>query len=116
MIQDDVCGHPRRSDSPTAKHRVKIRVWTETDLEKVRTIFWETWMATYSNYIPESDLRSFLDTHYSLQQLHEMFINHDVYGFVAEVGDRVEGCMRCTNARGDGRFYVNSLYVLPAYQ
>lgn len=107
---------PEQKNSLMSKHHVIVHAWKEKDLEKVRTIFWETWMATYSSYIPESDLRSFLDTHYSLQALHEMFINRDVYGLVAEVGDRVAGCARCTHARGEDRFYLNSLYVLPGYQ
>ncbi|MBM2841431.1 MAG: Histone acetyltransferase HPA2-like protein [Bacteroidetes bacterium] len=95
---------------------MKIRVWKEEDIEKVRTVFWETWMATYSSYIPESDLQQFLDEHYSRQVLHHMLTKGEVYGFIAEIRDSVAGVMRCTHKRDEGRFYVNSLYVRPAYQ
>ena len=95
---------------------VNVRVWKQEDLEKVRSILWDTWMATYSSFIPESDLRSYFDAHYSLQTLHEMLANGDIYGIVAEVAVNVAGCMRCTHARDERRFYVNSVYVLPGYQ
>jgi ribosomal protein S18 acetylase RimI-like enzyme len=97
-------------------HELTIRPWRERDLEKVRVIFWETWISTYAGYIPESDLRDYLDAHYSLKALQEMFVGGDVYGFVAEVDDTLAGCARCTHARSEGRFYLTSLYVLPRFQ
>ena len=97
-------------------HELNIRPWWEEDLEKVRLIFWETWISTYSGYIPESDLRDYLDAHYSLEALHEIFVSPDVYGFVAEGDETVAGCARCTHARSETRFYLTSLYVLPHFQ
>jgi ribosomal protein S18 acetylase RimI-like enzyme len=99
-----------------AGHELNIRPWREEDFEKVRLIFWETWMATYSGYIPASDLRDYLDAHYSLKALHEMFVGSDAYGFVADVDETLAGCARCTHARSEARFYLTSLYVLPRFQ
>jgi ribosomal protein S18 acetylase RimI-like enzyme len=45
-----------------------------------------------------------------------MFVDDNVYGFVAEASKAVVGCARCIHARAEERFYLTSLYVLPRFQ
>lgn len=97
-------------------HELNIRSWRDEDLEKIRMILRETWISTYSEYIPESDLHDYLDAHYSLKMLREIVASRDMYGFVAEVEEILAGCARCTHARNEARFYLTSLYVLPRFQ
>jgi diamine N-acetyltransferase len=95
---------------------VAIRSWEQGDLEDVRRITWETWMATYASFIPVADLRSYFDQHYSLQALQELAGHVNVSGFVAVVDGVVAGYLKTQAAQEEGRFYVSSVYVLPGYQ
>lgn len=95
---------------------VTIRVWTQNDLEVIRTITWETWLATYAEFIPEEDLRSYFDANYSLEMMRKLFHSVFMKGFLAEVNGCPAGCMRTFLNKEENRFYVSSLYILPAFQ
>jgi diamine N-acetyltransferase len=95
---------------------VVIRSWERGDLEDVRRVTWETWLATYASFIPVADLRSYFDQHYSLQALQELAGRENVSGFVAVVDGAVAGYLKTQSVREAGRFYVSSVYVLPGYQ
>jgi ribosomal protein S18 acetylase RimI-like enzyme len=95
---------------------ILIRQWTQDDLDPIRDVTWETWLAAYTAFIPESDLRSYFDSHYSLQDLQTLFSSESINGYVAVEGVNVVGYVRTQLNREENRFYVSSLYVLPAYQ
>ena len=95
---------------------IVIREWTTDDFVDVRRIMWATWLATYASFIPEADLKSYLDSHYSLEGLGKMFHTPDVHGFIAEIEGAPAACQRTQYNREEGRFYVQSLYVLPSCQ
>jgi ribosomal protein S18 acetylase RimI-like enzyme len=95
---------------------VVIRVWEREDLEDVRRITWETWVATYASFIPVSDLRAYFDEHYSIPALQELAGRENVSGFVAVADGVVAGYLKAQAAREEGRFYVSSVYVLPGHQ
>jgi len=101
----------RTEDEPTI-----VRGWRIEDLPDVRRIMWDTWLATYASFIPLEDLRGYLDEHYSLQALTELFHAPDVNGFIAEVAGTAAGCERTSFNNADRRFYISSLYILPLYQ
>ena len=95
---------------------IAVRPWTEEDLPSVRHITWETWVATYSPFVPVEDLRSYFDTHYSLEALRTFFHAETTGGFVALVDEECAGYVRNGFSPSEKRFYVMSLYILPEYQ
>lgn len=96
--------------------RVVIRQWTLDDLPAVRHVTWETWLVTYSSFIPESDLRAYFDEHYALAALTKLYRQDFMTGFVAEVDGEVVGYAKTQYNKDERRFYVSSLYILPSFQ
>lgn len=97
-------------------NEVVVRPWKESDLDSVRRITWETWLATYTAFVPEEDLRSYFDREYSLESLQTFFRAKSTGGFLALIQSTPAGYVRTRLDERDGRFYVTSLYVLPKYQ
>ena len=95
---------------------VAIRPWQKDDVASIRRITWQSWVATYSSFIPESDLRSYFDIHYTEASLLNMFDDPFTYGFIAEKDHQIAGYIRLLFNRDEGRLYVPSLYFLPGYQ
>jgi diamine N-acetyltransferase len=95
---------------------IEIRQWTLNDLNPIRKVSWETWLATYASFIPEKDLRSYFDSHYSLQDMKDLFCSAFINGFVALENGSVIGYVRTQLNKEENRFYVSSLYVLPSAQ
>ena len=95
---------------------MEFREWTDGDIASVREVTWTTWVDAYSSYIPAEDLRSYFDLHYSTEALQHLYRNPDVRGFLALIDGRPAGVLRSFVDRGEGRFYVSSLYVLPEHQ
>ena len=73
-------------------------------------------MATYSSFIPESDLRSYFDIHYTEASLVSMFDDPFTHGFIAEADDQIAGYVKLFFNRDEDRLYVPSLYFLPGFQ
>jgi GNAT superfamily N-acetyltransferase len=73
-------------------------------------------MATYSSFIPGSDLRAYFDIHYTEASLLKLFDDPLTYGFIAEKDRQIAGYIRLSYNRDEGRLYVPSLYFLPGYQ
>jgi ribosomal protein S18 acetylase RimI-like enzyme len=95
---------------------IVIRAWRKTDLESIRRITWQSWIFTYSSFIPETDLRSYFDTHYTEASLLSMFDDPSMHGFVAETDDHIAGYARLFFNRDENRLYVSSLYLLPEFE
>jgi len=93
-----------------------IRPWLKTDLEDLRRITWQSWIATYSNFIPEIDLRTYFDIHYDRQAFSAVFADPSAHGYVAEVDDRMAGYARLLFNREENRLYLTALYLLPGFQ
>ena len=93
-----------------------IRPWQKGDLASIRRIIWQSWISTYSSFIPESDLKSYFDTHYTEAALLNMFDDPFTEGFVAETDDQIAGFVRLFFNRDENRLYVRSLYFLPDFQ
>jgi ribosomal protein S18 acetylase RimI-like enzyme len=98
------------------KMEIVIRLWQKTDLESIRRITWQSWISTYSSFIPENDLRSYFDIHYTEASLLSMFDDPLTQVFVAEIDDQIAGYARLFFNRDEGRLYVPSLYFLPEFQ
>ena len=95
---------------------IVIRSWEKSDLASIRSITWGAWISTYSSFIPESDLRSYFDIHYTEKSLLRMFDDPSMHGFIAEMDGQAAGYGRLFSSRDEGRLYVSSLYFLPEFE
>ena len=92
-----------------------IRELTQADIPAVQDITWCAWLATYSRFIPETDLLSYFNEHYSSRALAAFFSDPDCSGFIAEA-DGPAGYCKTQYNRQECRLYIPSLYILPVYQ
>ncbi len=99
-----------------AEMQVRIRPWERDDLSAVQSVTWETWLATYLPFIPRNDLQAYFEAHYSLAALAALFNSREVNGWIADVDKTIAGYLKSQRHDREKRFYVSSVYVLPAYQ
>ena len=90
-----------------------IRRWQRSDLASIRRITWKSWISTYLDFIPESDLKFYFDIHYTERSLLDLFDHPSMQGFIAATGSRIAGYARLFFSREENRLYVSSLYLLP---
>jgi ribosomal protein S18 acetylase RimI-like enzyme len=95
---------------------IAIRRWRQTDFQAIRDIAWTTWLASYSSFVPESDLRWFLDEFYSDEMLMRFFNTRNAVTFIAARGSAAVGYAKAYLNENDDKFYIASLYVIPQYQ
>jgi ribosomal protein S18 acetylase RimI-like enzyme len=95
---------------------IVIRPWQKDDLEVLQKITWQSWISTYSSFIPESDLKSYFDIHYTEASFLSMFDDPFMQGLIAEADDQIAGYSRLFFNRDENRLYVPSLYLLPDFQ
>jgi len=95
---------------------IVIRSWEKSDLASIRRITWGAWMATYLSFIPETDLRSYFDIHYTEESFLRMFDDPSMHGFIAEMDGQAAGYGRLFFSRDENRLYVSSLYFLPEFE
>ena len=93
-----------------------IREWTLEDLPSIQHVLLTTWLDAYVSFIPEDDLRTYFDQHYSLHALEAMLHGAGFSGFLVEVDGITAAVIRNQFDFREQRFYVSSLYVLPEYQ
>ncbi len=96
--------------------RIMIRAWRKNDVDALLRITWQSWVAAYSGFIPESDLRSYFNVHYTEASLRGMFDDPLTQGFVAEKDHQIAGYVRLFFNRDEDRLYLPSLYFLPGFQ
>lgn len=92
-----------------------IREWSVKDFAIVRKILLETWLDTYT-FIPEEDIRFHLEKFYSIEKLQQISIDTNTICLIAEVDEKPVGWMKLYDNEDQKRFYISSLYVLPAFQ
>jgi ribosomal protein S18 acetylase RimI-like enzyme len=95
---------------------IVIRPWQKGDLEILRKITWKSWISTYSSFIPESDLKSYFDIHYTEASFLSMFDDPFMQSFIAKVDDQIAGYVRLFFNQDENRLYIPSLYLLPDFQ
>ena len=96
--------------------QIVYRQWKNQDLPAIHNLLLETWLDSYSSFIPERDLMSYHHATYNLEALNALFQEPGVNGFVAEAERSLVGYIRTKVAKDENRFYVPSLYVLPHHQ
>ena len=94
---------------------ITIRSWTRDDFPIVKNILLVTWKNTYT-FIPEEDILSHFEKHYSEDRLIEIL--HDPFseGIIAEVNSVSAGWLKLFEDHINKKFFVSSLYVLPEFQ
>ncbi|MBI2416563.1 MAG: GNAT family N-acetyltransferase [Ignavibacteriales bacterium] len=95
---------------------IKILNWTENDFPLVQQILKETWLDTYSSFIPIEDLTGYLETAYSVEALSNLYKDANNTGLFAFENKKPVAWMRTHLSSEDKRFYVSSIYVLPGNQ
>jgi ribosomal protein S18 acetylase RimI-like enzyme len=93
-----------------------IRPWQKGDLTSIRRITWQSWISTYASFIPESDLKSYFDIHYTEGTFLSMFDDPFTRVFIAEMDGQIAGYTRIFFNRDENRLYIPSLYFLPDFQ
>jgi len=93
-----------------------IRRWQKSDFGSIRRITWQSWVSTYSSFIPERDLTSYFDIHYTEASLLSIFDDPFTQVFIAEVDDQIAGFARLFFNRDENRLYISSLYLLPEFE
>ena len=95
---------------------ILIRPWQKEDFATISKITLQSWISTYSSFIPGSDLKSYVNNHYTETHLLTVFDDPFVFGFVAETGGHIVGYARLVFNRDENRLYVPSLHVVPKFQ
>lgn len=95
---------------------MEIREWTYDDLPAVRHITWETWVATYSPFIPLEDLKGYFDAHYNIEALKNLMDPAKFHGLIAIVDGVTAGYAKVAYNSEEKKCYISSLYVLPGFQ
>jgi ribosomal protein S18 acetylase RimI-like enzyme len=93
-----------------------IRPWQKRDLATISRMTLQSWLSTYTNFIPEGDIRSYFDDHYTEASLLRMFNDPFVHGFVAEMEGNIVGYARLDFDPDEHRLSVPSLHVLSRFQ
>jgi len=94
---------------------INIRYWTKEDFPIVKNILLTTWKNTYT-FIPEVDILTHFEKHYSEDRLVEILNNPFSEGIIAEVNSVSAGWLKLFEDHINKKFFVSSLYVLPEFQ
>ena len=95
---------------------ILIRPWRMEDLPAVRWILWESWMAAYSAFVPEEDLRAYHEATYRIESLTHLYESPFVHGFIGEADGEAAGFARTQFNKSENRLFLASLYLLPDFQ
>lgn len=94
---------------------VTLRNWTKEDFPIVKNILLTTWQNTYT-FIPEEDILTHFEKHYSEDRLIEILNDPFSKGTIAEVNLVPAGWLKLFEDLINKKFFVSSLYVLPEFQ
>ena len=95
---------------------ILIRPWRMEDLPAVRRILWESWMAAYSAFVPEEDLRAYHAATYRIESLTPLHESPFAHGFIGEADGEAAGFARTQFNKSENRLFLASLYLLPDFQ
>lgn len=92
------------------------REWTLDDTNEIQKVLFNTWLASYADFIPMTDIQWYFNNYYSESNFAQLFDDHLSVGHVAEVKDHIVGYARMKINQDQKRCYLESLYVLPQFQ
>lgn len=92
------------------------REWTLDDTNEIQKVLFNTWLASYADFIPITDIQWYFNNYYSEINFAQLYDDQHSIGFVAEVKGHIVGYARMKINHDHQRCYLESLYVLPEFQ
>lgn len=92
------------------------REWTLDDTNEIQKVLFNTWLASYADFIPITDIQWYFNNYYSEINFAQLFDDPLSIGFVAEMKKHIVGYARMKINHEQKRCYLESLYVLPQFQ
>ncbi len=92
------------------------REWTLDDTNDIQKVLFNTWLASYADFIPVTDIQWYFNNYYSEINFAQLYDDNITIGFVAEVKTHIVGYARMKIDSEHERCYLESLYVLPEFQ
>lgn len=92
------------------------REWKLDDTAGIQNVLINTWLASYADFIPVTDIQWYFNNYYSELNFAQLFDDPNVTSFVAEIKGNIVGYARTKVNTEQQRFYLESLYVLPEFQ
>lgn len=89
---------------------------TPEDTAAIQKVLFNTWVASYADFIPMTDIQWYFNNYYSeinFARLHEDSL---FWNIVAEIKGHIVGYARGKHDPAHNRYYLESLYVLPEFQ
>jgi diamine N-acetyltransferase len=96
--------------------RICYRRWELRDVESICQLLHDTWLNTYTPFIPQEDILEYLAEYHNGSAIRTYMENQNIVGFVAEVDETLAGYEKTFFHGEEKRLYVQQLYVLPHYQ
>ncbi len=92
------------------------REWKLEDTSEIQKVLFNTWVASYADFIPMTDIQWYFNNYYSEINFAQLFDDTLSTGFVAEMKKHIIGYARTKIHQEQQRCYLESLYVLPEFQ
>ncbi|NUN69711.1 MAG: GNAT family N-acetyltransferase [Bacteroidetes bacterium] len=92
------------------------RQWTLDDTNDIQKVLFNTWLASYADFIPITDIQWYFNNYYSEINFAQLFDDPKSIAFVSEVKGHIVGYARMKINTEQQRCYLESLYVLPEFQ
>ena len=92
------------------------RQWTLDDTNDIQKVLFNTWLASYADFIPVTDIQWYFNNYYAEGNFAQLYEEKESIGFVAEVKNNIVGYARMKFNHEHQRCYLESLYVLPEFQ
>ncbi len=96
--------------------KTTYREWTLDDTSEIQKVLLNTWIASYADFIPMSDIQWYFNNYYSEINFARLYDDPNTTSFVAEIKENIIGYARMKVNQEQNRCYLESLYVLPEFQ
>ena len=96
--------------------KTTYRECTLDDTSEIQKVLLNTWIASYADFIPISDINWYFNNYYSDLNFARLYDDPHTTSFVAEIKGNIIGYARMKVNHEQNRFYLESLYVLPEFQ
>lgn len=92
------------------------REWKLEDTSGIQNVLFNTWVASYADFIPLTDIQWYFNNYYSDVNFAQLYDDVTSTGFIAEMKKNIIGYARTKVNNDQKRCYLESLYVLPEFQ
>ena len=92
------------------------REWKIEDTDEIQKVLYNTWVASYADFIPLTDIQWYFNNYYSEISFAQLFDDPSSSSIVAQVKKHIVAYARIKCAEEENRCFLESLYVLPQFQ